>query len=67
MATAPREEVAAAKAREIAADEGLALLHPFDDPEIVAGQAGAGLEALDQLAAKGAMPTCCSARSAAAG
>ena len=49
-----REEVASAKAREIAADEGLALLHPFDDPEIVAGQAGAGLEALDQLAAKGA-------------
>jgi threonine dehydratase len=30
------------------------LLHPFDDPEIVAGQAGAGLEALDQLEAKGA-------------
>ncbi|MFE0013778.1 pyridoxal-phosphate dependent enzyme [Mesorhizobium sp. NPDC059054] len=49
-----REEVAAAKAREIAATEGLALLHPFDDPEIVAGQAGAGLEVLDQLAARGA-------------
>lgn len=49
-----REEVAAAKAREIAETEGLALLHPFDDPEIVAGQAGAGLEALDQLAAKNA-------------
>ncbi|TPK69184.1 threonine/serine dehydratase [Mesorhizobium sp. B2-4-19] len=49
-----REEVAAAKAREIAQTEGLALLHPFDDPEIVAGQAGAGLEALDQLEAKGA-------------
>ncbi|KQU66901.1 pyridoxal-5-phosphate-dependent protein subunit beta [Aminobacter sp. DSM 101952] len=48
-----REEVAAAKAREISETEGLALLHPFDDPEIVAGQAGAGLEALDQLAAKG--------------
>ncbi|CAI2935706.1 threonine/serine dehydratase [Aminobacter sp. P9b] len=47
-----REEVAAAKAREISDTEGLALLHPFDDPEIVAGQAGAGLEALDQLAAK---------------
>ena len=47
-----REEVAAAKAREIAETEGLALLHPFDDPEIVAGQAGAGLEALEQLAAK---------------
>ncbi|PTE09430.1 threonine/serine dehydratase [Mesorhizobium helmanticense] len=49
-----REEVAAAKAREIAETEGFALLHPFDDPEIVAGQAGAGLEALDQLAAKDA-------------
>ena len=34
--------------------KGSTLLHPFDDPEIVAGQAGAGLEALDQLAAKGA-------------
>lgn len=49
-----REEVASARAREIAADQGLTLLHPFDDPEIVAGQAGVGLEALDQLAAKGA-------------
>lgn len=49
-----REEVAAAKAREIAETEALTLLHPFDDPEIVAGQAGAGLEALEQLSAKGA-------------
>ncbi len=49
-----REEVASAKAREIAAEEGLVLLHPFDDPEIVAGQAGVALEALDQLSAKGA-------------
>lgn len=49
----PREEVASAKAREIAEAEGLTLLHPFDDPEIVIGQAGAGLEALDQLATKG--------------
>ncbi|MFK0688491.1 threonine/serine dehydratase [Mesorhizobium sp. IMUNJ 23033] len=47
-----REEVAAAKAREIAETENLTLLHPFDDPEIVAGQAGAGLEALEQLDAK---------------
>ena len=49
-----REEVAAERARQISNDEGLALLHPFDDPEIVAGQGGAGIEALDQLAAKGA-------------
>ena len=49
-----REEVASERARQIAETEELALLHPFDDPEIVAGQAGAGLEALDQLAAKGA-------------
>ncbi|MEP9397151.1 threonine/serine dehydratase [Mesorhizobium sp. KR2-14] len=52
--TRAREEVASERAREIAKDEGLALLHPFDDPEIVAGQAGTGLEAIDQLAAKGA-------------
>lgn len=51
----PREEVAAALAREIAADQGLVLLHPFDDPAIVAGQAGAGLEALAQLAEAGAV------------
>jgi threonine dehydratase len=48
----PREEVASARAREISSEQGLALLHPFDDPEIVAGQGGAGLEALDQLAAR---------------
>jgi threonine dehydratase len=49
----PREEVASALARRIAVDEGLVLLHPFDDPLIVAGQAGAGLEALEQLAEAG--------------
>jgi threonine dehydratase len=46
----PREEVASTLAGEIAAREGRVLLHPFDDPLIVAGQAGAGLEALEQLA-----------------
>ncbi|MBI1219169.1 MAG: pyridoxal-phosphate dependent enzyme [Rhodobacteraceae bacterium] len=50
----PREEVAAALAREISQAEELVLLHPFDDPAIVAGQAGAGLEALEQLAEAGA-------------
>ena len=50
----PREEVAAERARAIAAEEGRVLLHPFDDPEIVAGQAGVGLETLTQLADKDA-------------
>ncbi len=47
-----REEVASERARQISADEALTLLHPFDDPEIVAGQAGVGLETLEQLGAK---------------
>ncbi len=48
-----REEVASARAKEISVEQGLTLLHPFDDPEIVAGQAGVGLEAFDELAANG--------------
>ncbi len=47
----PREEAAAALASETAQAEGLTLLHPFDDPVIVAGQAAAGLEAIEQAAA----------------
>lgn len=50
----PREEAAAALAKEMAAAEGLTLLHPFDDPAIVAGQAGARLEAIAQLGARAA-------------
>ena len=57
MASGPARKSRSERARQIAAEENLALLHPFDDPEIVAGQAGVGLEALDQLAAKGARPT----------
>ena len=52
----PREEVASALARDLAARDGLTLLHPFDDPAIVAGQAVAGIEALDQMRAAGAVP-----------
>ncbi len=33
-----REEVASERARELSADHGYALLHPFDDPWVVAGQ-----------------------------
>ena len=46
----PREEVAAELARTLAVEDGLTLLHPFDDPLIVAGQAAAGLELIRQLA-----------------
>ncbi|MEO9339901.1 threonine/serine dehydratase [Mesorhizobium sp. SB112] len=48
-----RGEVAFERAKQIAAEENLTLLHPFDDPEIVAGQAGVGLEAAEQLEAAG--------------
>ncbi len=38
-----------AAARERAAEAGLAFVHPFDDPVVVAGQGGIGLELLDQV------------------
>ena len=34
-------------AREIAAQEGCRFLHPFDDPDIIAGQGSIGLELLE--------------------
>lgn len=36
-------------ASERAEGEGLTLVHPFDDPKVIAGQAGIGLELLDQV------------------
>lgn len=44
-----REDAAAELAAELAERNSLVLLHPFDDMEVVAGQAGAGLEAIGQL------------------
>ena len=41
------ESLAAARAR--AAEGGLAFVHPFDDPGVIAGQGGLGLELLDQV------------------
>jgi threonine dehydratase len=38
-------ETARARARE----DGLAFVHPFDDPEVVAGQGSLGLELLEQV------------------
>src|SRR3954452_8149639 len=37
-----------AEARRIEATEGLTFIHPFDDPEIMAGQGTVALEFLDQ-------------------
>ncbi len=38
-----------AKAREIACATGSAFVHPFNDPQIIAGQGTCGLEIADQL------------------
>ncbi len=38
-----------AKAHEIEEERGLTFLHPFDDPDVVAGHGSAGLEVLEQL------------------
>jgi threonine dehydratase len=38
-----------ARARERAQETGAVFVHPFDDPEIVAGQATLGLELLDEV------------------
>jgi threonine dehydratase len=40
---------AVAAARERAEEGGLAFIHPFDDPEVVAGQGSLGLELLHQV------------------
>ncbi len=39
----------AEKAHEIAAEEGLVFVHPYDDPAIIAGQGTVGLEIVDEL------------------
>jgi threonine dehydratase len=41
------ESVAAAKAR--AAEAGMQFIHPFDDPDVISGQAGVGTELLRQV------------------
>src|SRR5207237_5231769 len=47
--TSVEECVAAAKER--ARDAGMAFVHPFDDPDVVAGQGTLGLELLDDVPA----------------
>jgi len=38
-----------ARLQELVAERGLTLVHPFDDPEVVAGNGSAGLEILEDL------------------
>jgi threonine dehydratase len=49
----PREVIAAELAAQLAASEGLALLHPFDDSDVVLGHSSLGTELLQQLEASG--------------
>ncbi len=39
----------AVEARRIEADEGLTMIHPFDDRDVIAGQGSMGLEILEQV------------------
>ncbi|WP_330924658.1 threonine/serine dehydratase [Candidatus Sororendozoicomonas aggregata] len=48
-----REEAANIMATHVAKEEGYTLLHPFDDPILVKGQATVGIELQQQLAALG--------------
>ena len=43
-------------AREICEQRNAAYVHPFDDPDVIAGQGTVGLEMMEQAAALGAMP-----------
>jgi threonine dehydratase len=43
-------------ARELCAQRTAAYVHPFDDPDVIAGQGTVGLEMMEQAAAIGAMP-----------
>lgn len=40
---------ALANAQKLVADRGMTLIHPFDDPDVIAGQGTIGLELLEQV------------------
>ena len=50
--TQDREVIAA----RLCAERGAAMVHPFDDPDVMAGQGTVGLEIVEQAAAMGARP-----------
>lgn len=43
----PDQDDADAAARRLVSEEGLSFIHPFDDPDVIAGQGTIGLEVLD--------------------
>ena len=43
-------------ARELCARRGAAYVHPFDDPDVIAGQGTVGVEMMEQAAALGLVP-----------
>jgi threonine dehydratase len=49
---------AAVKAAELVEEMGLSYIHPFDDPDVIAGQGTVGLEILDQLDSVDAIFVC---------
>jgi threonine dehydratase len=42
-------DAAAAHASQMVAEQGLTYIHPFDDPDVIAGQGTIGVEILDQV------------------
>ncbi|EKP94140.1 pyridoxal-phosphate dependent enzyme [Thermaerobacter subterraneus] len=49
LAMAPTQDDAEALCARLATEQGLVVVHPFDDPDIIAGQGTLGLEILDDL------------------
>ncbi len=47
MLTGDTLDASAHSARQIAEEEGLTFVHPFDDPDVIAGQGTVGLEILE--------------------
>eukprot|EP01052_Picozoa_sp_SAG31_P027998 SAG31_NODE_2667_length_5273_cov_2.316776_2_plen_312_part_00 len=48
-----REVTAAELAQKMATERGLTLLHPFEDPDVIAGQGSCGVEIVEQCLEKG--------------
>ncbi|QIA26673.1 pyridoxal-phosphate dependent enzyme [Thermaerobacter sp. PB12/4term] len=49
LAFAPTQDDAEALCARLAAEQGLVPVHPFDDPDVIAGHGTVGLEILDDL------------------